>query len=453
MRTGARPSTMISETTPPRPSGRAGSPRRAFVWTWPKGRVRPVVVGAVTSEADRYRFNYARSWLARADASPLHVPELPLVAGGIEPLPGLGMAGMLRDASPDAWGRRVIAASTTASGNDGARGGEPDELDCLLLSGSDRIGALDFQASPDAYVPRGEGNASLADLGRAAELVDRGERLPDALELALRHGTSIGGARPKALLDADGRKLVAKFGSSTDLRSVVKAELVGMRLAKAVGLDVANVELASSLDKEVLIVERFDRVATDDGWMRRHLVSALTLLELDEMMARYASYERLADIVRTRFENPLRALRELYGRLVFNVLIGNTDDHARNHAAFVDGERLALAPAYDLCPQPRTGNVASQAMRIVDERADSTLATCVASAAAYRLSTSDAVDVVRAQVRALLEAWPGVSAAASLDDITRRGLWRRAVLNPYAFEGDAQWLVELRALIEHAGQN
>ena len=135
---------------------------------------------------------------------------------------------------------------------------------------------------------------------------------------------------------------------------------------------------------------------------------------------------------------------------MFNVLIGDTDDHARNHAAFVSGEGLRLTPAYDLCPQPRTGNVASQAMRVVGERADATLAACVAFAPAWRLSTVDAVGIVESQVRALIGAWPAVTEEARLDDATRRSLWRRSVLNPYAFEGDADWLAALRERVDRA---
>src|SRR3546814_12149439 len=95
------------------------------------------------------------------------------------------------------------------------------------------------------------------------------------------------------------------------------------------------------------------------------MVSALTMFELDEMMAPYASYETLAEIIRHRFTAPKATLRELFGRMVFNILCGNTDDHARNHAAFWDGKMLELTPAYDICPQSRTGNIASQAMLIV----------------------------------------------------------------------------------------
>lgn len=92
--------------------------------------------------------------------------------------------------------------------------------------------------------------------------------------------------------------------------------------------------------------------------------SALTLLGLDEMMARYASYEDLAEIVRHRFVKPKETLQELFGRICFNVLCGNTNDHARNHAAFWDGMMHTLSPAYDICLQGRTRNKATQAMLI-----------------------------------------------------------------------------------------
>ena len=124
-------------------------------------------------------------------------------------------------------------------------------------------------------------------------------------------------------------KMIAKFSSSTDTYNVVKAEYVAMRLAARAGLDVARVHLEHVAGKDVLLVERFDRVKTKDEWARKAMVSALTLLGLDEMMARYASYEDLAEIIRHRFSSPKATLHELYGRLVFNVLCGNTDDHAR----------------------------------------------------------------------------------------------------------------------------
>src|SRR5947208_1796391 len=211
------------------------------------------------------------------------------------------------------------------------------------------------------------------------------------LDQALFHGSSLGGARPKALIAANDRKYIAKFSSRSDEYSVVKAEYIAMRLADVVGISVAPVRLVVAAGKDVLLIERFDRVRTDRGWRRKAMVSALTLFGLDELMARYASYEDLATIIRHRFQAPAETLRELFGRLVFNILCGNTDDHARNHAAFWDGRSLSLTPAYDICPQQRAGNEATQAMLIIGDQRFSQLAVCLKAAPMFLLSAERAV--------------------------------------------------------------
>ncbi len=117
-----------------------------------------------------------------------------------------------------------------------------------------------------------------------------------------------------------------------------------MRLAERAGLGVAPVKLAKASHKDVLLIERFDRQKAEPGWQRKAMVSALTLFALGDMMARHASYEIFAEIIRFRFVDPTDTLKELFSRLVFNILSGNTDDHARNHAAFWDGKQLRLTP-------------------------------------------------------------------------------------------------------------
>ena len=409
-------------------------PGEAFVWIWLAGRTTPVVAGRLEAESDRFVFTYGRSYLAREDAISLHLPELPLRSGVIEPEPPLPIANALRDASPDAWGRRVIAQRLAGSADSGSAP-DLDELTFVLRSGSDRIGALDFQASPAAFVPRETPNATLADLLAAAECVDRGDELPPQLADALQHGSSIGGARPKALLQDGDRKYVAKFSSSTDTFSAVKAEFVAMRLARLADLNAAPVMLTQALGRDVLLVERFDRELTGRGWIRRAVVSALTLLGLDERMAAHASYEELADIVRARFTEPLATLRELFARMTFNVLVGNTDDHARNHAAFWDGAWHTLTPAYDICPQSRTGREASQAMRIHGDRRRSQLSLCLEAAPRFRLLESEAFAIMTHQVKTIREHWDRVCEEARLDGAERRLLWRRQFLNDLAFEG------------------
>ena len=412
--------------------------KEAFVWIWLPGETEPVVAGRLEADRGRIRFNYGKSYLDRTKGSnpaiAVYEPELPLRAGEL-PLPeGLTMPGCIRDASPDAWGRRVIMNRT--SGLKGARAdtADLDELTYLLESGSDRIGALDFQRSPTEYVPRTANHAGMEELMESAERVEKGVPLSPELDQALFHGTSIGGARPKALIRDSDKKYVAKFSSGTDLYSVVQTEFIAMRLAELAGLNVAPVKLKKAANKNVLLIERFDREPKGDKWARKAMVSALTLFGLDDMMARYAGYETLSEIIRHRFTHPKHTLKELFSRLVFNILCGNTDDHARNHAAFWDGKALTLTPAYDICPQGRTGNVASQAMLISGDNNLSQLRTCLETAHNFLLSEEDAREIFGVLTAAIEQNWDAVCEEAELNEVDKKLLWRRQFLNPYSVE-------------------
>lgn len=355
------------------------------------------------------------------------------------------MPACLRDAAPDSWGRRVILNRKLGLKGPNADVDKLDELTYALESGSDRIGALDFQVSPFDYAPRQAAAATLEELLNAADRVEKGVPITPDLEQALFHGTAIGGARPKALVDGGESRLIAKFSSNTDTYSVVKGEYVSMRLASLAGLDAAPVEMVSAAGRDVLLVHRFDRVRDGDLWTRRATVSAMTLLGLNEVTGRYASYEDLAAVVRHRFVDPKGTLRELYSRLTFNVLTGNTDDHARNHAAFWDGRTLRLTPAYDVCPQPRAGEEAGQSMLIKGGDNKSRLSTCIEAAGGFLLETTEAVAIIADQVTTIRRRWPEVCEEAGLTDIDQRYFWRRQFLNPYAFYGAPSAITDLIA--------
>jgi len=381
-------------------------------------------------------FNYGQTYLAKEDAVPLYGPELPLQPGRIDLLPRLDMPNCIRDSSPDAWGRRVII-NQLGEGQRGARDlPELDELAYLMLSGSDHIGNLDFQASPSTYIPRQPQSATLEELQQASERVERGEPLSQDLDQALIRGSSIGGARPKVTIDAQDTKYIAKFSSSTDTYNVVKAEYIAMALASFVGINTARVELTQALGKDVLLIERFDRHKNGLGnWCRKAMVSSLTIFGLPEHEARYASYETLADKIRHLFSQPRDTLHELYRRMVFNILVGNTDDHARNHAAFWNGRQLMLTPAYDICPQGRTGREASQAMGIRSDSRLSQLSNCLAVRQAFQLSEDDAKEIIRRQVNTIKQRFPTVCQHAGVSPVDQRFFWRRQFLNPYCFYG------------------
>lgn len=399
-----------------------------FVWIWLPHETEPVVCGRLDDDRGRIAFTYARSYLERADAAAIYNTELPLVPGSHYAADGDRLPLCIDDAMPDSWGRRLV----------NHRLGEPttefSEFTYLLSSGSDRIGALDFQASGTDYQAREVSDITLDDLALAAERIQSGEPLDPQLELALLRGTSIGGARPKAMLnDADGTGLIAKFSSSTDLFPTVQGEFVAMELARRAGLNVAPVSLTRSAGRYILLVERFDRVP---GGNRRQMVSALTILKLTTFPGgRYATYVDLTHQIRASFLHPLRDLHELFCRIAFNMLCGNTDDHGRNHAAFVTATGLELTPAYDICPQLRSGNVASQAMAFSPEASrDARLNPLIDACRIYGLDRPTAIDLISEMKTTIREQWHEVCDLAELTDSERDSFMERQFLNPHVFE-------------------
>lgn len=408
-------------------------PQQVFVWIWLPEATEPVVAGRLDPVGPIVDFTYGRSYLERENAIPLYLPELPLEPGPTSPLVG-EIHGCIADAGPDAWGQRVILNRLT--GRADAEVTELGPLTYLLESGSDRVGALDFQTSPEKYVPRGLNHAGIDELAEAAERVEQGVPLAPELDQALLHGSSVGGARPKALLGDGESGLIAKFSSTTDTFPVVKGEFAAMELARRTGIDVAPVRLTTAHGRDALLVERFDRPGQG---RRRGMVSALTMLGLDEAGARYASYADLADLIRARFTEPAKTLRELFSRIVFNILCSNNDDHPRNHAAFWDGEALSLTPAYDVCPQLRSGGETAQIMAIGrDGWRMSQVAGCVERASIYLLGEAEAREIVDNQIETIESQWEEVCDLAGLGEAERTGFWKRQFLNPYALEGYAQ---------------
>lgn len=401
--------------------------RRVFVWTWLPDESTPVVAGAVDRVgADRLDFTYARSYLGNDKAISLYTPELPLRRGAQEPLDGLTIAACLKDATPDSWGERVI-------GNRLGSGDHELSIETYMLeSGSNRFGALDFQQSAEDYHPRLEA-ASLDDLYDAAEKVLAGEPLNPAIGDALLNGTTIGGAHPKVLIsNASGTEYIAKLSVSTDVHPVIRAEAVAIELARRCGLDVPHARVISSMGRDVLLIERFDRLPAG---RRRHTVSALTMLGLDALLgARYGSYPDFVDVLRELGSAPQDVGRRVFERIVFNIAVGNNDDHARNHAAFWDGQALELTPAFDLTPQIRSTDTSAQAMAIGrDGSRASQFSTCVTAAAAYGLSRPEARQIIDHIVSTIEAHWLEASDSAGLSHADRNTLWRRSILNRSVF--------------------
>lgn len=418
-------------------------PSSLFVWIWLPGKTDPVVAGQVIRQDgnDNILFGYGQSYRRNPDAISIFDLDLPLEDGLIEPAGGHNLASSLRDALPDRWGRRVIVNELLGNKRDEINEDAFSEMTFMIRSGSDRIGAIDFQESADEFLPRVSAEATLEELQSFADKIEAGEEVPEVLDRTILHGSSIGGARPKALINDtktdQPRKLIAKFSAANDVFAMVKGEFATMRLAKLAGLDVAEIEIEQVLDREVLLVERFDRVPVNEGknWHRRSILSALTWTQETELAARHIAYSELADIIRSRFADPKQDLPELFARLTFNILVGNTDDHARNHAAFWDGKTLSLTPAYDIAPQKRGNNQANQALNIVPEKNAALLVTALEAAPSFQLSDVDAREIIARQIDTIRARWREVCDEAKMTNAERRYFEGRQILNAYAFEG------------------
>ena len=416
---------------------------RAYLWLFPPGQAEPVVCGVVAWNGAEYVFRYGKSYLARPDAIPLSIPGRPLGELTGEPyVLDHELSGAVRDAAPDAWGRRIIQREIGKTLDPTGEApyhleGELGEIDYLLGAGTDRIGALDVTDRPDAYAPRAKPIRPLADALEAAERMERGQELDDDLDAALNHGTSIGGARPKVLFRRGKSWLVAKFSSSRDTLNMIAAESGAMRLAAKAGLNVADTRVLEVSGKDVLLVRRFDRDTHATGARtRRHMLSAMTLLDLDEYAVRTgeASYLELADVLRQYARVFEGDGRELFRRMVFNILIGNTDDHARNHACFWDGTALDLTPGYDICPQPRLGYSADLAMVVGHQGRAATLNNALSQAERFGLSEHEAAECVDAMHEVVEPHWKELFSAAGMEAGDIEYLAKATILSPSIFD-------------------
>ena len=338
------------------------SERDCFVYIVPPGATEFVTAGRFRwiddGAAAVGQFVYGRSYRERADAVELDPVELRLSAEVYETARMQGFFGAIRDSMPDFWGRRVIERGSGST--------ELVEFDYLMLGPDDRAGALGFGPAVEPPTARRRFNRPL-DLGalqQAADAVLADDReaagaTADRVEELLLPGTSMGGARPKAVVEHEDGLWIAKFGRTDDRWNESRVELGMLALARACGLVVADSRIETVGGRDVLLVRRFDREREDGGrtaagYRRHRMVSALTLLRTGDGLADRGdwSYLTLADEVRRASARPEDDLRELFGRVCFNAAVSNLDDHPRNHALLAKGRQWRLSPAYDITPSP-----------------------------------------------------------------------------------------------------
>lgn len=378
-------------------------------------RLTPVLAGRLFMRALRSResasFEYEASWLADPDRFELDPVRLPLVRGEFHTSAEEKLFAALTDSAPDRWGRNLMARQARLEGRKDTLV-EADYL--LMVDDAARQGAVRFKLRAEGPFLAESARPippllRLGELLHASDAVQAGEDDAHSLALLMAPGSSLGGARPKAsVVDPKGRLFIAKFPSVTDDWSVVAWEYVAYELARSAGIRVPAARLVDVGGRPVLVSQRFDRVG--DG--RIPFLSALALVGATERdPAR--SYLEIADALRQHGVEVQENLTELWRRMVFNVLISNTDDHLRNHGILREGDGWVLAPAYDLNPFPTDVKPRIHALALDETSHDSSLETVLNVASYFGVERSAAIAIVR-RIAIAVTRWRVVAKAAGL---------------------------------------
>lgn len=331
---------------------------------------------------------YAADWLA--DGIGLS-EDLPLRPGEFLPVEADAAVGAVDDARPDRWGERVIRLLD--------RPARLSTLEYLYFAGDGRFGALGVSASERAYEPRRHGTLpALADLQAVHDLVrqvEAGEPVDERLRRLVTPGATLGGARPKAMVQIDGEAWVLKFGDHGEPLDGPLVEHASMTLAAAAGIDVCETRALRHASGHGVAVRRFDRA----GARRLHALSAHVALRA---AGQGYGYPELALLLRRRADAAHIDTQgeQLFRRMVFNLLIDNTDDHEKNHALLVDdAQRYRLAPAYDVLPSGQA--LGYQQMRVGRDGADATWDNAMSEHRAFAIDRRRAVEAGREVARAV----------------------------------------------------
>ncbi|NOK20978.1 type II toxin-antitoxin system HipA family toxin [Corallococcus carmarthensis] len=370
-------------------------PSGCYVYLQLPASLDVVTCGRYVQQDGVGQFVYGRSYLANPRAVALDPFELPLREGVFTTAKLGGIFGPLRDASPDAWGRRVIERQLGR--------GDLTEVGFLLNSPEDRAGALSFGESTTPPAPLHQFNKvlQLRQLLEEANRVEQGLPPSPQVNTLVQPGSSMGGARPKNVVEDDDGLWIAKFPSRSDRWNNAVVEHGMLELARECGLRAASGKLLRVAGQDVLLVRRFDRERTGPDYLRHRMVSALTVLRADEDPGAGPrersswSYLLLADELKRWVRDPDEDLRELFSRMVFNALISNIDDHPRNHALIAPDAHWKLSPAYDLTPAPQASTERDLAMEVGSaQHRRANRRNLLSECARFRLSRDEATRII-----------------------------------------------------------
>lgn len=376
-------------------------------------------------------FAYGTRYIERTNALEIDPVALglknkPEIRGqALLPPAGLKLFGGIRDAAPDAWGRRVIESKLKVPPN------SLPESAYMLHAGSDRVGALDIRPNLHSVAQPGIGEVrSLQYLIEAADRIEEGLHVPANLEPIFVAGTALGGARPKASIrDSTGVLWLAKFSGRQEPVNLPWVELGTLQLARQAGLVVPTVKVEKIGDRTAMLIQRFDRywdlpdaqavhagmdtlalARPGNGRVEKRLafISGLTLLGCHETDSITKSYGDLADAIR-KYCHPAVVVadaKDLFRRMVYNIFVTNNDDHLRNHGFVWDPKHLGwrLSPLYDVTPNTSVAQDRFLHLGVGPQGKYAHLDNALAAHSLFRLSEKAAAEVI-AQVWEKVREW------------------------------------------------
>jgi len=356
-------------------------------------------------------FEYDKGWLSHPEKFALE-PAIILTQGAFHTQASQRIFGAIGDSAPDRWGRVLMRRAN--SKNARAKGEAPKtlhEIDYLLMVNDEsRQGALRFSLAPSGPYLSPKNRKSIPPLVDLPKLLSATERYLDDdesaqdLKLLLAPGSSLGGARPKASVrDKDGSLAIAKFPKKDDEYNVVAWEAVALKLAEKAKIKVPKSRLENILGKSVIVISRFDR----EGKNRLPFLSAMSMLGAKD--GEQHSYIEIAYALAQYGAQPNIDMIELWRRMVFNILISNTDDHLRNHGfIYVRQEGWKLSPSYDLNPTPAEikPRILTTAINLEDSSASLELALSVIDE--FRISKKQAYIIIQEVSKAVIQ-WKEVA--------------------------------------------
>ena len=349
-------------------------------------------------------FEHADSWRSYRNAFALDPANLQLTAQQhYWTSEKTALPGAIRDCAPDRWGRQLLRRTFRKAGNNRRL----SELDYLLeINDYTRVGALRFMRDGESDFSRNIGQRTvpplitLPALLNAAMAIQTNTESAEDLRLLLNEGSPLGGARPKsAVIDRTGSLAIAKFPKPDDDYSIPHGEILALMLAEKAGINAARGSLQMVGSLPVSLIQRFDRA----GEERIPFLSAMSLLGLQD--GDRATYTDIAECIRMYSNSPTNDLYELWRRIVFGVMIGNLDDHLRNHGfLYVGNNQWRLSPAYDLNPTPRYKKARELTTWISEESPDADLELAYRAASYFALKPDAAKSIV-AEVALAVEDW------------------------------------------------